>query len=276
MLLYALPLGLRLNDLGGKAHKARFLILTQFGSLAMIINNNNSSLSGFDRMIEDANRAAEPIFEFFKPFASFLHSVGLYLAAGVFVLLMAYLIFVRKHTVKKKLCNKKNYIFIFVMLALYVVLSVLSSFNTYIDINLNIVAITMVAKQLGPVISGVFGLLQYFAALIVTDVNISVASMLVAGISGMIYAIFIYDKKTSYINCLKAKLMVNIVCNIILVPATAPADALGTVSSGMLNRIVSNIFLAPVQALIMFAGLVLLKKYKKNLEQKDNSSKKSH
>lgn len=226
-------------------------------------------MAGINRMISDIENTITPILFRMQPILRIMGSINTYLVAAVFLLLILYMKLRRKHSIIKKLKQPSNYIIVGAMLIAYVFLSVHKiELGPYISLDIGVVIMPIIAKTMGPLVAAIFGIFQYAGLFLFYDgMQFSITSMLLAGISGILYAWFIYDKRTRYLRCLWAKLTVNIVCNILLVSVVTTDVMTTEVAQAYVHRIISNIFLVPVQALIIFIALKLYKKAAKVCKQ---------
>jgi len=175
------------------------------------------------------------------------------------------MIFIRKHRVIEKLKKPQNYFAAGVILVIYVILTEAPlKISDGIVLNFGLVALPMASKLFGPVLSGVFGIIQYGTSFVMHSGEVfSPSSMLVAGISGILYGWIIYARRTSYLRCLGAKLVVNIVSNIILTPMLF-ADVMNLQTAEIISQnIVTNIILSPIQAFAIFVALIIMGKIRK-------------
>ncbi len=219
-------------------------------------------VSGFNRMLDDIENFVNPIIFELHPLLRITSIINLYVVIVVFAALLFYLLRIRKHRVVNKLKRPTNYFAAGILLVVYAILTEAPlRLGPAISLNFGLVIMPMAAKLFGPILSGAFGILQYATSFVMhSGEAFSLNSMLVAGISGMIYGRFIYSHKNTYTRCLWAKLTVNVVCNILLVPMVQGETLTTEMADAITHNIVSNIVLAPLQALIIFAGLLLLKK----------------
>lgn len=224
-------------------------------------------VSGIDRMLNDIKSAINPVLFKLHPTMRLLSSVNIYLVSAVFLLLLFYLTAVKKHRVINKLKNPRNYILMGVLLFVYAVLNSRPfRIGTNYELNFSIIAAPIAAKLMGPIVAGIFGIFQYITAFLLHQgETFSASTMILAGISGLIYAMIIYDRRTKYLRCLWAKLTVNIVCNILLVPMVTTDTMTSMLADSITTRMLSNIFLAPFQALIIWLALLGVRKLRKLL-----------
>lgn len=219
-------------------------------------------VEGINRMIADIENAITPILFKMQPILRIMGNINVYLIALVFCLLIMYMSVRRKHRVLKKLKEPSNYILMGLLLVAYVFFSIHKiELGTYISLDLGIVIMPIIAKKLGSLMAAMFGILQYIGLfLFYSGMSFSVESMLLASISGIIYAWVIYDRRTKYLRCLWAKLLVNIVCNILLVTVVTTDVLTAKAAELYVQRIISNVMLAPIQALLIFVALKLYRK----------------
>jgi len=219
-------------------------------------------VEGINRMIADIESFINPIVFRFHPLLRLLSIINIFLVILAFGLMLAYLIFVRRHHIARKLKNPSNYFAAAFLLLLYMLLTETPlRIGPDISLNFGMVVMPMAAKLFGPILAGGFGIVQYGASFIMhSGEAFSLSAMLVAGLSGMIYGRFIYAQRTSYLRCLWSKFLVNIICNVLLVPMVTGNTMTTEIANAITQSIVVNIILAPVQALMIYAALLLQKK----------------
>ena len=227
-------------------------------------------IEGFNRMIFDMEGFIEPVVEGMLPVASFFSTMNFYIIAVVFVGVLAYMIFVRQHSFVRKLRTPKNYFAAIIFLGIYLFFLNASmtlgvnSIGQEITFGLDFVVMPMAAKMFGPIVGCIFGMIQYGSAFLVRNETFNVGYMLVAGISAMLYAWVLYQRRTKYLRCVTAKLFVNIVCNIIFVPFYSTYGAELT-ASALANQLIVQIVFVPIQAVFIYIALILLRKTKRLL-----------
>lgn len=221
-------------------------------------------MDGINRMISDFESFISPMVYHFQPLMRIMGIINLPFVLIVFALILFYLVFKRKHTIKTKLADPKNYYFLGAMLLIYIFLAdnpirLGPTFN----ISFGLVVMPIVAKKLGPLIAGGFGIVQYAAMFILhSGEAFSITNLLIAAISGMLYGWILYVRPATYFRVLWAKFAVNMLCNVILVPMLT-ANVMSTeLADFITNTIVSNIMLAPIQAVAIYASIMALKRLK--------------
>ncbi len=229
-------------------------------------------IEGFNRMISDMEEFIEPIVVRLLPVASFFSTMNFYIIVAVFVGVLFYMFFVRQHSLVKKLKNSKNYFAALIFLGIYLFFLNASmtlgvnSMGQDITFGMDFVVMPMAAKMFGPIVGCIFGMIQYCSAFLVRNETFNVGFMLVAGISAMLYAWVLYQRKTRYLRCVTAKLLVNFVCNIILVPFYSTYGAEFT-ASALANQMIVQVVFVPIQAVFIYIALILLRKTRRVLSE---------
>ena len=227
-------------------------------------------VSGINRMITDIENSLEPILFELHPVLRLFSNINMQMVCVVFAALMFYLLFVRKHGIKRKLKDRKTYFILIGALLLFEVLNknplkIGPSFN----FNFGIIVMPIVSKFLGPVLAAFFGVAQYMLQFLMYGAqSFDFPMMLIGGISGILYALFIYDKKTKYVRCFVAKLSVNLICNILLVPMVKTDSMTTELAKFISDRLIENVFLVPIQALVIWGALKLVRKLLNSLKYK--------
>lgn len=226
-------------------------------------------VTGISRMLNDIEGFIAPVTSQLYPILRYLSSINIWVVSVVFVALLFYLLFIRHHHVMNKLRRSANYIAAGILLLMYILVSETPMrIGPVASLNVGLVIMPLAAKLFGPVLAGAFGIIQYAASFVMHQgETFNISAMLVAGISGMLYGRIIYLRKTTYLRCLWAKLLVNVVCNIVLVPMFS-AETLTDETLAMVVRSIStNIVLAPAQALLIYVSLILMKKIRKGIQE---------
>lgn len=229
-------------------------------------------VDGFSRMIGDVEKYMRPIIVKIQPIIKFFSTANLYLIIGVFIALLWYLVFVRHHSIIKKLKKPTNYFGAIILLGIYLFFTSASlrlgkdSLGQELKLSLDFVVMPMAVKLLGPVVGCMFGMIQYGASFLVRGETFNLGFMLVAGISAMIYGRFLYQRKTKYLRCFTTKLMVNVLCNIILIPFYDMWQSEYVVTA-ITNQLVFQIVLAPIQAFGIYVALIVMRKFRKIMSE---------
>ena len=218
-------------------------------------------VTGISRMLSDIEGFVTPVTQQLYPVLRYLSRINIWVVSVVFAAMLGYLLFIRHHHIMKKLKRSVNYFSAGALLLIYVLVSETPiRVGPVVNVNVGLIVMPLAAKLFGPVLAGGFGIIQYIT-------SFSISSMLVAGISGMIYGRIIYMRKTTYLRCLWAKVLVNVVCNIILVPMFNAEVLTNEMMTVIVRNISMNILLAPVQALMIFVSLIIMKKIRKGIRE---------
>lgn len=219
-------------------------------------------VSGINQMIADIESFVNPMVFALQPVLRLMGMINIYLVCALFIGLLCRLIFVRKHKIKNKLTNNRTYIFAGIMLAVYAFLTETPvKLGPNISFNFALFVMPVFAKKMGPLMACIFGILQYGVSFIMhSGEDFSLTTLLLGSISGMIYGRFLYMRRTTYTRCLYTKFIVNMVCNVIFVPAVVSDSLTVEMANAITQNIVSNIVLVPLQALLIYATLVGYKK----------------
>lgn len=228
-------------------------------------------IEGFNRMVSDVEGYIGPIVQKMGPLVRLLSVINIYLIIVGFTGMMAYLLFVRQHSVMNKLRRPTNYFAAMVLLGIYLFLSKaamrlgINSVGQQMTLSLDFIVMPMAVKLLGPIVGCMFGMIQYGASFLVRGELFHISYMLVAGISAMIYGVILYQHKTRYLRCFMAKIIVNLICNVLLVPFLSDYEMTPVVASIISNTIVMQVLLAPVQAFAIYISLIVMRKIRKIL-----------
>lgn len=238
------------------------------------LNSANSSTAlyvtenGIERMFTDLRDYIYPVYVKCQPLMYALTKIAFILIPLIAIGLIAFLHIQKKHRFGRKLLKKKNYIILGSALAAYVLLS-------FIEVKLffgftlgpSSFVLPLIAKFFGSYVSALFAIAQYFIASIIAlftnSGSFNFYLMLIAAISGMLYGIFYYKKRTKYSRCLGGKLVVNIVCNIILTVLVVFSQSSEDIATLMTYATIESLLIAPIQALVLY-GLFRLARIIKN------------
>lgn len=226
-------------------------------------------VAGINRMLMDIENYVAPATFKIYPILRYISSINIWIVSVIFVAFLCYLLFIRHHHVMRKLGRPTNYFVAGVLLIIYIFVSESPiTIGPYVSVNVGLVVMPLAAKLFGPVLSGAFGIILYSASFIMHQGEaFSVSSMLVAAISGMIYGRIIYLRKTTYLRCCWAKLLVNVVCNILLVPMFNAETLTHEVLIVIVRNISINILLVPIQAFMIFVSLKIMKIVRKGIQE---------
>ena len=226
-------------------------------------------VTGINRMMADIEKFLNPIVADLHPLFRVASIINISLVILVFAALLFYMVFIRQHSVLNKLRDPSNYFAAGALLIIYAFFTETPiKIGPELSLNFGLVVMPLAAKLFGPIIAGAFGIIQYATSFVMHQGEaFNLSAMLVAGIGGMLYGWIIYARRTRYIRCLWAKLVVNVVCNIILVPMVQGGATATEIVSFITQSIVTNVIMAPIQALLIFVALLIMKKIRENLSQ---------
>ncbi len=226
-----------------------------------------SFLQVFLKLTDDMEGFFEPVALKLSPLIDFLSKINLYLVIITFAGLLFYMIFVRQHSVLRKLKKSKNYFLAAFLVLVYAVLTEAPIvLGLDFSLNLGLVILPLAAKIFGPVLAAPYGIILYGTSFVMhSGESFSLTNLFIAGISGILYGWILYQRRTRYLRCLWAKLAVNMICNVLLMPVSYSIASM--TAEAMSQKIVSNLVLVPIQALAIFAAIIVYKKIKKILSE---------
>ncbi len=227
-------------------------------------------MEGINRMLTDIEDFIEPLLFKYHPVLHLMSKVNIYIVSFIFVALLFYILVVRKHRLVKRLKEPETYIMVIGGLIVFYLLNLNPiRLGPSFSLNFGFVVIPVISKFLGPVVAVIFGLCQYALQFLrYHGQEFSLAQLFIGGISGIVYALFIYDRRTKYLRCLLAKLSVNILCNIVLAPLAISETMTPELAEFISDRIMENVFLAPIQALLIYFALRFSRKIRKHFAKR--------
>ena len=163
---------------------------------SLLLNQDPVTLYGFEngikRMLLDLESYISPFFVDFQPLFFVLSKIAFIIIPLIALGLLFHLIFIKKRRFIDKL-SKKNIIMNLIALALYFGLSFCTITLGY-GFNINFAALVLpcIAKCFGPYISGIFAILQYLPLSVIYATNFNFLSIIISGISGMLYGYYFY------------------------------------------------------------------------------------
>lgn len=209
--------------------------------------------NGILRMFSDLENYIYPIFLKSQPLLYALASIAFIIIPLIAVGILSYLIFYKKYRFFNKFTKRNNYIWWGIALLVYIALSFTKK-NIGYDLTLDAsrLILPLIAKFFGPYISGIFAVLQYLLMSLINGGRCSILLLLIAAISGMLYGIFFYRKRSRYSRCLGGKIVVNIVCNVFLTTFVLYAQSSHNISHQLTYATIESVLLAPIQAIFIF------------------------
>lgn len=161
-----------------------------------------------------------------------------------------------------KLRNTKNLVFLSVMMALYLVLRSISiAINPYIYITFGFVPLMIIAKIFGPPITCISGILVDILAYIISPKGPYIFGFTInAGLSGLIYGLFLYEPKfkpTKLWKIISAKTSVQVFINILLTTLWLAMTYGKSYKILFYPRLIKNLIQLPVDIVIAYSCLKL-------------------
>lgn len=202
--------------------------------------------------------ALEPLRQTFSVFSNMW--AGLLVIGVVFVLLLVFCILRSGSAFRRQLKNPRVLAICALMMALNIILGYFSiNFSAYLRIGFGFVTQPVVAMLFGPLAACMTGIVQDMVSMLLNPTGAYLpAYTLSVGISGMFYGLILYQKPATFTRVLLAKMLVMLVGNILL-NSIALAPTAGSGFIGILPaRILKNILLLPIQAVVSYLILKLL------------------
>lgn len=219
--------------------------------------------SGVERMMVDLEEIFYPRIAAFRPLLSVFANIAFVIIPIVFLVFASYILFVKKHRVLNKFKNPKNYIWYATFIVLYLMLSYVEySFGYGLNLNLGRVILPCAAKFFGPCVGGVFAMIIYLVSCLQSTGSASFLGILTAAVSGMIYGLIFYRKRTRYSRCLGCKIVVGLFCNTFL-SALALYNPAVDIVAVMVNSVITSIIMSPVSAAGIYLSFKLVRLIKK-------------
>lgn len=207
---------------------------------------------GIDRMITDLNLFMYPKIAAVRPLLAVLARLSFIIVPVIFLAFVAYVVFIKKHNILNKFTKTKNYIWYAGFLVLYLLLSGLKyDFGYGLGVNAGRVVL--------PVVGGIFGMLFYGISCLENGGGFSILSILIAAVSGIIYGIIFYRKKTRYTRCLGCKIFVGVFCNSFMSVIAMCDPAVTDLAEMIVNSTVASVIMSPISALGIYLAFRLIR-----------------
>lgn len=221
--------------------------------------------NGIARMFSDLENYIYPIFAKFEPLTKALSNISFIIIPLIAACILCYIIFYRRHRFLDKITKRNNYIFWGICLVIYIGLTFTRiEFDYGFTLNASRLVLPLIAKLSGPYISAIFALLQYIVSAIINGGSFNILLMIIAAVSGMLYGLFFYKRRTKYTKCLGAKLTVNIVCNVFLTSFALLSQDGTNISAQLTASAINSIIMAPIQALFIYLLFRLIRFFKEH------------
>ena len=216
--------------------------------------------NAFDGAMESLKSAVASVI---KPMGAFLNVfsnfwIGAALIAAVFVILLVINILRRKTNFLKTLKSPYTLAICAMMIAVNIALGYYTlRLSSYLRIGFGFVTQPIVALLFGPAVCCITGISQDIISFVMQPTGAYIFTYtLNVGIGGMIYGMMLHGKRVSFWRVFLTKLIiisvVNIVLNSIVLAPTAGGGMVGILPA----RIIKNILLLPIQAVVVY---ILLK-----------------
>lgn len=202
----------------------------------------------------------------FVPMKSFLDNFanpwfGIALSTIVFLALFFVCIKREDNDFGEKIKNPRTIAICAMLIAINVVLeSFAQDLTAYIRVSFAFVTLPVATVMFGPLVGCAVGILQDVAGFIVRPTGAWLVVLTIdAGIAGMISGLVLYKKKVTLLRVFIAELLIVLCVNIILNSAGL-APTVGSGLAGILpSRIIKNILLLPVQMVVVYAVLRMVR-----------------
>lgn len=190
----------------------------------------------------------------------------------VFALMLVYFIFYDKKQSYLNFTYPKN---IIIFLLFFPIYYLTASKNINLEaLGLGSVAIhsfilVVLGKLYGPIMTGAFGGAEYIISYIISPGSPLMISMFfIYAIGGFVQGWILYEYKTSFWRCFLARFLAVILCNVILISFVRAGiyTHLVPLSVFIPQTIVTNIIQLPIQSVIGYIALLILKKLRKKFD----------
>lgn len=190
----------------------------------------------------------------------------------LFSLMLVYFIFFDKTKSYMSFTNPVNIVVVLIFIPIY---SFISTKNISLDflgldaVTIHSFILIIIAKLYGPLMAGAFGGLEYILSFISNPNTPLMFSMFfIYSIGGLIHGWVLYEKKTSFWRCFLARFLTVLLCNIFLISFARAGTYTHqeALSVFIPKTITSNIIQLPIQAVIGYISLLLLRELRKKFD----------
>lgn len=202
----------------------------------------------------------EPLKSFFDIFSNFW--AGAILIAAVFAALLFVSLKLNKKGFFVSIKSPKVLAFCAVMIAINALLEYFAQdITAYIRVSFGFATLPVVSAFFGPIAGCVTGILQDLAGFLIKPTGALLITLTFnEGIAGMIFGIMLYNKKITFGRIFLTELVIIFGVNILL-NSIALAPTVGSGFIGILpSRIIKNIIMLPIQSVIVYFVLKVVKK----------------
>ena len=125
----------------------------------------------------------------------------------------------------------------------------------------------VIAKLYGPLMTAAFGGLEYILSYIANPNSpLMISLFFVYAIGGMIHGWILYEKKTAFWRCLVARVLAVVLCNALLISFVRAGVYGDPISTTIPATLTTNIIQVPIQTVIGYISLLILRFIRKKLE----------
>lgn len=214
----------------------------------------NSLLNSFDKFLNSAKSVIANVITPCEGFFNLLVSYSTYIIIITFLLLLIFNVFIIKTDSVKHIKNVRTIVICGLLIALNCVLSIYSlNIGGYLKLSFGFVTLPAVSLLFGPITGCIVGFVQDIFSYIVrpTGAFMPIFSI-ISATSGLIYGMFFYRKKVTFLRTLIMNLVIVTVINILFNSiAMAPLMSKAIVAY-LPARIVKNLIVWPIESVILY------------------------
>ncbi len=272
----ALALGLKVPIIQGVDNRTKYFCRdvdaasrcytenTSFAVIAGLERRGIFMSQAFDLWLDGIKELLKAILQPLKEYCGIFSNfwTGLGVVGVIFALFLGYSIIKYGNQFGKLMGRSKTLVISALMIALNIVLGYYSIwFSSYLRVGFGFVTQPIVAVLYGPLVACMTGMIQDILSYLINPVGgyIPVYTLCV-GISGMVYGLMLYRKPLTFSRVVLVKTIVLLFANILL-NSIALAPTVGSGFIGILPaRIIKNLLLLPIQIVVVYLVLKLLKR----------------
>lgn len=205
----------------------------------------------------------------------FLCEYNILVSFIVFAAFFAYTLFIRKDKSYWNFRDPVNIIITIILLALYAFFADRSINLSAFGLGTVLVhpfTLIIIAKLYGPMVAAGFGAAEYIISFIQNPNDpLMFGLFFIYTLGGLIHGLILYERKTSYLRCLWARLAAVLVCNIILIPLVRAGVYTheAPLSVFIPQTITTNIIQVPIQALLGYVSLIFVRWFRERFQYRE-------
>lgn len=201
---------------------------------------------------------------------SFFCKYHLLICALIFVLMLIYFCAFDKSRSYMSFTEPWNIIIVLCFIPVYMFFSErnmdLSLFKLG-TVSIHSFILIIIAKLYGPIMTATFGGLEYILSYINNPNSPLMMSLFfVYAIGGLIHGWILYEKRTAFWRCLVARILAVFLCNVILIAFVRAGVYGDPISMTIPAALATNIIQIPIQSLIGYIALLLLRFIRQKME----------